>query len=644
MAGRLKKMNHEELLEVIKNQYPFDVLTEEQLQYIVSGAKFTTFNKGEFLFHEEETVDEMDIYFLVSGLAKNILHRSSGKQFSLRFYYPGDLVGLMIMLTSGEMTFSVRAMEKCGVFRFQKSLFFDVMSRNSNFSKIVFDSIGERMKTLYDEIKNKSSQDEDENITLFKTKVQALMDSPVFINSENTILAAAEKMQNEDTYGLVVVDSDNQMKGVLTQREVIQYITQPRVSEKVKDWMEPKPFWIRDESFAYEALSFFKHEDAEFVPVIRNDKVVGVLTSTSFLNIQDSNYLDLSYKIQAATSTSDLVQLAAVKNATFHQFIQDLLQQDSFAYDVCEVISNYNDRLHRKIISLTEKEMRQAGFGPPPIDYCFIVMGSQGRSEQSFHTDQDNGIILDDYKHLENKKNIEGYFQVFTEKLNNKLVEIGLPECTGGIMAKEPKWKRSFSEWKAAIDEWLHEIDAQEVQNFTMFYDFRPIFGDYSLAEDIRNYLSERAKKSLSMQQLLRKDALRFRLPVGPLGRVNIKPKTKSFNIKKSGLMQLVNMIRIHSVKYGVKEVNTVKRLQALKTSQAFHPRDVENAKTALHILLSFRLQQNLQELTEGKALSNEINLTLLSKEDRRKLKEAIQIAHKMQQVMEISFNRNRVV
>jgi CBS domain-containing protein len=177
-----------------------------------------------------------------------------------------------------------------------------------------------------------------------------------------------------------------------------------------------------------------------------------------------------------------------------------------------------------------------------------------------------------------------------------------------------------------------------------MFFDFRPIYGDYSLAQEIREMMVEKAKNSLTMQQLLRKDAIRFKVPVSALGRINLKPKSKVLNLKKSGMMQIINMIRIHSIKYGIKDVNTVKRLQSLQQLQAFHPRDVQNAKTALHHFMTFRLNQNLLELEEKKPLSNDISLLELSKEDKRKLKEALQIANRMQQVLEISFNRNRVV
>ncbi|WP_456274517.1 DUF294 nucleotidyltransferase-like domain-containing protein [Bacillus sp. AK031] len=637
-------MEKAEFYNMIKTSYPFDHLSDEQLELLVSNAHYQRYAKNEFIFHEKESQEELDVYFLISGTAKNVLHRPSGKQISLRYYYPGDLVGLMILWTSGDMSFSVQAIEDCTLFRFNKKVFFDMLTNNKDFSQIIFESVGNRMKTLYDEIKFKESQEESADLALFRTKVNVLMDTPHFISRSSTMEDAARKMLEEDAEAIVVCDEETSLKGILTQKEILHYMTHPGNDPGVVNWMNKKPYWVRDESFAYEALSLFKYEGAKYVPVLRNSKVIGILSGSSFVNIHDSSYLDLSYSITSASKTHDLIPLSPVENKTFSSFISNLLDQDSFAYNVSEVLTNYNDRLYRKVILLSEGEMVSEGFGSPPVNYCFIVMGSQGRSEQSFNTDQDNGIIIADYDHFENADSIEKYFERFTEKINTKLASCGFQECTGGIMAKEPKWRKSFSEWRVSIDDWLHEIDAEEVQNFTMFYDFRPIFGDYSLAEDIRGYIAQKSQNKLNLQQLLRKDAIRFRIPVGALGRINLKGRNKKFNIKKAGLMQIVNMVRIHSIKNGIKEVNTIQRLEALKEKKVFHPRDAENAKTALHYLLYYRLNQNLSELADDLELSNELSIDQITKEDKRKLKEALQIANRMQQVMEISFNRNRVV
>ncbi|MCT8137975.1 hypothetical protein H1D32_09525 [Anaerobacillus sp. CMMVII] len=156
-----------------------------------------------------------------------------------------------------------------------------------------------------------------------------------------------------------------------------------------------------------------------------------------------------------------------------------MLAENTYAYDVCELISNYNDKMHRQVIKLALREMKNEGFGTPPINYCFIVMGSQGRKEQAFSTDQDNGLILDNYEHLPNKQEIEDYFKTFAEKVNAGLLACGFPLCTGGVMAKNTKWRRSLQEWTSEVERWVKETDAEEIRDFTIFIDYRPIFGDF---------------------------------------------------------------------------------------------------------------------------------------------------------------------
>ena len=57
-----------------------------------------------------------------------------------------------------------------------------------------------------------------------------------------------------------------------------------------------------------------------------------------------------------------------------------------------------------------------------------------------------------------------------------------------------------------------------------------------------------------------------------------------------------------------------------------------------------FRLKANLNQLDENEPLSNDLKLGLMKKEERRSLREALIIAKRLQQVLELSYNRNRVV
>jgi CBS domain-containing protein len=639
-------MNHPELNSMFKTLYPFSLLTEYELDKIIKQSSKELFSKNQYLFHEDEKVEDLDIYFLVSGLAKNILHRPSGDQVSLRYYYPGDLMGLMIMVTSGEMTFSVQILEESTVIRFNKADFFEVMTKNKDFSKVMFESIGERMKTLYDEIKYKSYKDESTSNYLFRTRIKSIMEKAHFVKPDESIKTAAEKMLGVGVKGLIVSQDEQTLDGIITQEDLLRYITNGSPSHsKVRDFQVSNSTYLQEDSFAYEAVSFLKVHKLNFIPITNNKNVVkGTITKGSFVELQNSSIVELTHSIINSKTFEELSTLSPEGNTLFQGHIGNLLEQDYFAYEISETITNHNDHIYKQIIKLTEEEMRKEGYGLPPVTYCFIVMGSQGRKEQAFHTDQDNGVIISDYSHLANHSLITAYFDIFTSKINTRLAACGYIECTGGIMAKEKKWRKTLSEWHAEILNWSKEMDAEEIQSFTMLYDFRPIYGDFTLAEELRTVIADKVKKSLNLQQLLIRDSLRFRIPVNPLGKIHFLTKQKLFDLKKSGLMQITNAVRIHSMKYGIKEVNTIKRLNELKKLQVFHPRDIENAKTALHHFISLRLVQNLEELKKGIETSNTVKIAELSKEDKDKLKEALQIANRMQQAQKISLNRNRVI
>lgn len=626
-------------LDQLRKTYPFDLLTETEFNGITKEAELLSFKENEFLFHEDE--DEIELFFLVSGTAKNILHKTNGEQFSVRYYYPGDLIGLMIMLAGGEMTFSVQALQQSDVIKLRKTAFLKIMNNNKNFSDIVLEGIGERMKTLYSVITRERNNGDSENIPLFRTRVDAIMSKAVFINKQASIIDAAKRLRESMSTGIVVIDENDKLVGTVTQRDILDAMIANRKMAVVNDIMNLKPFKAKYDAFCYDVLSYFKDDHVEFIPVVKHEKVVGALTAESFLQLQDSDYINLSYNIHHAKNLQQLKKLAAVNNTLLIDFIEELLHKNTYAYDVCELIANYNDKIHRQVIRLVLKKMKAQGFGTPPINYCFIVMGSQGRKEQAFSTDQDNGLILDNYEHLSNKEEIELYFQTFAEKINDHLMKCGFPLCTGGVMAKEKLWRRSLDSWTLEVQRWVKETDAEEIRNFTIFSDYRPIYGDYSLATKLREATSETIQKGKILHLLLMKDTIRFRVPLNPLGMITTG-KTKEVNVKKAAIMQIVNGVRIFAMKQGIATENTIKRLDALEEAEVLHPRDVKNAKTALDILMAFRLKNNIRQLRNGEPVTNELALDTLSKENKKQLKEALSIAKRLQQMIEHSFARKR--
>src|SRR6185436_10214726 len=91
---------------------------------------------------------------------------------------------------------------------------------------------------------------------------------------------------------------------------------------------------------------------------------------------------------------------------------------------------------------------------------CWIALGSEGRSEQTFFTDQDNAIIFRCNPDVE-VGDFRASLVAFARKVNRGLDACGFPLCRGEIMAGNPKWCLSLHEWRTAFSHWINHGDPE---------------------------------------------------------------------------------------------------------------------------------------------------------------------------------------
>ncbi|MGD0232181.1 MAG: DUF294 nucleotidyltransferase-like domain-containing protein, partial [Syntrophorhabdales bacterium] len=73
--------------------------------------------------------------------------------------------------------------------------------------------------------------------------------------------------------------------------------------------------------------------------------------------------------------------------------IRIYFEEEQTITDVHDLFRIVRDRLTIRTLTLVEEEMAAVGFGPAPCAYCWIGLGSEGRDEQTFVTDQDNMLV-----------------------------------------------------------------------------------------------------------------------------------------------------------------------------------------------------------------------------------------------------------
>jgi signal-transduction protein with cAMP-binding, CBS, and nucleotidyltransferase domain len=87
----------------------------------------------------------------------------------------------------------------------------------------------------------------------------------------------------------------------------------------------------------------------------------------------------------------------------------------------------------------------------PPVAWCWLALGSEGRHEQTFVTDQDNGLIFSAQPTARKPMPYARLFLPFAQEVNQRLADCGFKLCSGQIMAGNPAWCLSHDEWRQPV-------------------------------------------------------------------------------------------------------------------------------------------------------------------------------------------------
>ena len=119
------------------------------------------------------------------------------------------------------------------------------------------------------------------------------------------------------------------------------------------------------------------------VAVHDGERYVGILEDIDLLGFLAGNSQLIAGRIDRATSNDDL----ADRRARNRGQVRLLRRQGVKVEVIAEIVSDLNRRLFARLFDLVAPAaIRASG--------CLIVMGSEGRGEQTVRTDQDNGLIL----------------------------------------------------------------------------------------------------------------------------------------------------------------------------------------------------------------------------------------------------------
>ncbi len=600
---------------------PFNYLDKKEVQSIAHNLLVEYYKKGDVIFKEGSSPLDF-LYILRSG---SLVLEREGE--IIEYIHEGECFGYISLMTSSPPSSTAKAIEDSVVFLLNKKIFNKLISTNENFREYFARKLAKRMQNVAR--KGFSSVERHMEVSLEDINLRPLL----VMEGNQTVEEAIKEMVSKDsTYVLIKLPEG---MGIITERDVLKKVLAKglRPEEvKLKDVATFPVVWIESKSTLYDAMVLMARHGIRKLLVKKNGEPVGVLEDRDLIAHESKNAVLLIKEIDKAKTVEDLRYLYnLVKEQTL-----DLVFQGTDPERLGEYISEINDRFMKRAVYVAMNRLGEE----PLVPFSIMVLGSEGRKEQSLRTDQDNALIYQDYPLLDfDPKN---YFERFSKVYIDTLLEIGFPPCPGNVMISNPFWRRSAKEWRSAVKDWIEKPKEENILNVAIFFDFRNVFGDQSLTEDLWSFILQTLRENPGFLPFLAVDAVRFKPPIGFFGDFVVEKTGEhkgEIEIKKGGIFPITQGIRALALEMGIEKRNTFERIEELKRLGVFSEEYAKDLKEAYRFLLSLRFKFQAQKIKEGKEPDNYINPNRLSRAEKNTLKDVFKIIKEFQEFLYERYN-----
>jgi CBS domain-containing protein len=459
---------------------------------------------------------------------------------------------------------------------------------------------------------------------------------PITCSAETSVRNVLEKMKELRLGSMIAVDNEGRPLGIMTLPDVLSRIALPQsdLDQPVINVMTTQLTAMDPHVLAQEAALLMAKEGIRHVLVVDNEKLVGVVSEKDLFALQRVGLVQIGTTIRQANQIEELQQTASDIRSMAH----NMMAQGVAAEHLTQFISAFNDLLTARIIELELAKISSDSIAAS-CNFCWLALGSEGRLEQTLNTDQDNALIFSVPEGF-TADQVRADFLPIALRINETLALCGFPLCKGKIMASNPQWCLSLDEWKRTFTSWITHSTQESLLNSSIFFDFRALFGDKSLADKLREWLLNIASDNGRFLRQLAEAAMNFRPPLGVV-RDFVVGKEKKLDLKLNGITPFVNTARIFSLANGIPSSGTLQRLRASGSKMNIPEAEIEAWIDSFLFIQVLRLRHHDEEKAKGisdDALDNLIDPEQLNELDRRILKEAFRQARKLQARLSLEY------
>ena len=464
------------------------------------------------------------------------------------------------------------------------------------------------------EISNQQKREKEaEQLTQELQTALLLMNQPIkhFVHdiikcSDSSSIREAVLLMTKKSRNVLFIHRDHNIIGVVTDDDLKKRVLAEEKStiSPVLEVMTSPVISISENALLYEAILLLQKNQISHIAVKNQKGIInGVIGCEDIAEIQQNS---VSFLIREIEFSEHLDQIKKI-HMKVPVLVNALIESGDKTQNITQIITSISDAITRRIIQLAIEEL-----GEPPCEFAFMVLGSEGRMEQTLNTDQDNAIIYEDQK---SENDVSDYFLKMGQIVSSNLNKVGYKLCPGDNMASNPKWNQPYSVWEGYFLNWVESSDPVSILDASIFFDFRCVYGKCDFIDKLRIHVNEVVGDRSVFFYHIAQSVIRFKPPISVFGSIIGKDtpgEGKSLDIKKV-LFAITGFVRLYALKNKISETNSLSRIRLLFQSEEFNKAMYDELIQAFNYLMHIRLRFQALSIMHNQEPGNIVNVNGLT-------------------------------
>ena len=612
---------------------PFNQMENTHLAYLVEQCQLRFYAPGESIIRP--TDGPVEHFYIVKqgrvvGERTHVGREEAQTTFEIT---AGECFPLAALLGERATRTEHRAAEDTFCLQLNKLAFIKLFGLSDEFRDFALRGVSSLLDKVNQQVQQKAAETLGTQYSLNTRLGELAMRHPVTCAPTVALREAVRLMHEQQVGSIVIVDEHKSPLGIFTLRDLRQVVANgiEDFAQAIELHMTPDPFYLSPDNSAFDAAIAMTERHIAHVCLVKDQRLCGVVSERDLFSLQRVDLVHLARTIRHAPRLDTLINL----RGEIGQLVERMLAHGASSTQITHIITQLNDHTVCRVIELV-----LADKGDPGVPFTWLCFGSEGRREQTLHTDQDNGILFearDDAQAAEIRQRL----LPIAQQINQHLAACGFTLCKGNIMAGNPDLCLSRAEWARRFAAFIREATPENLLASAIYFDLRVVWGDEQGCEQLRRGMLGQVADNRLFQRMMADNALRHRPPVGRFREFVLERKggdKATLDLKIQGLTPFVDGARLLALANGVEANNTLERLRQLVALHVIEPLDGAAYEEAYHFIQQTRMQQHQLQTRENRAYSNRVDPDSLNQLDRRILREALRQAQRLQSSLAVRY------